>query len=1097
MARFLPRCPSGDHSGAAGRRRSMPDPSGARRAAGCPGRGPAREGRGAAAGRWRPDPPDTRFSRRSRSARRSACQEQGGCAIPAPSEYIKRARQAARARDYSQAGDFYRLAGDWKRASEMYLKGRHFDQAARLSEEMGDLPAASLCYLKAGDLTAAGEIELRLENRDKAAYLFSRCGRHDRAAEVFESLEQYEQAAEQYEKAGYRERAALLYVKAGTHVKAAGLFESIIESSGEDAPGSFRSEAERANRLRYHRYCGELLLKVEEPARAAVHFESALMLEQAAEAWRLAGKAERAADILLRLQKPDRAYAVLREAGKELSSLSPAVQAEILSRQGKHREAAGVLERAGSRYRAAEAWREAGEAIRAAELFEQEGELDLAACLFVQAGNFARAARIYEASRDYGNAAELFRKAGRPEEAARVLVKSGDPVAAARIHYERRDFDACIGALQKVGPDHPEYRKACFLLGRIFSEQGLHTLAADKFIAAIGGEDVGDETVLIYYSLALAHEANLRPREALRIYQKILSYDYGYKDVLARMRAVESRPLANLGARGAGRAADPESGWSEPNRYRIEASLGVGRLGEVFRAVDASLERPVAVRRLSEGPNEAGKADRFLKEAALTARLSHPNILTTYDTGADGEGKFIVSALADGVPLRKLLDRKVRFEVNRIVEIGRQVLEALAHAHGRGVLHRNLRPENIFVAEDDRVAVSDFGLAVRLSDLTTEELSSGHLIRYTPPEALLKERVDERSDLYAFGIVLYEMAVGRPPFVGKEVGHQQVRAEVPLPGRGERVIPGFLKGVILRCLEKDKERRYPDARAVLEDLRIREVVPGMLVSDRYEVLAEVGRGGMGTIFRARDVELDETVALKFLSGNIGSGEVARFVQEIKSARSIVHPNVVRVFTLEKWREHRFIVMEYIDGVPLQRWMERTPAPSRQDRLRLAAQLARALEAAHKNRIIHRDIKPENILVDVKGAAKVLDFGIARPMASGHTLTSTGTVIGSPMYMSPEQIQARPVDARADLYSLGAVLYFLFTGIEPFAGGDVQEILMKHLKGPPRPPHEIDPSIPRPVSDSIMRCLDPDPGKRFPSARDLAAALSSAARPSAA
>jgi len=971
----------------------------------------------------------------------------------------------------------------------MYLKGGHYDLAARLAEEMGDLPNAALYYLKTGDLAAAGEVELKQDNREKAAWMFNKAGQYARAAELLEALDQFAAAADNYRKGGFRDKAAILYVKAGKEALAASIFEELIEELSRQEPGGFRSEAERALLLKYHRYCGELHMKLDRPDQAAPHFELALMYDQGAEAWHRAGHTEKAADILLRLQRPEDAFRILQEAGRDISTLGPVVQAEILARQGKQSEAADILERAGSFFKAAEMWKEAGEPLRAAVLFEKEGETDQAANLYVQAGKHEDAARLFESARDFKNAADLYRKAGRIEEAARVYMKADDPIAAARLYFEKKNYDACIKALQKVSPDDPGFRKASFLLGRIFAEQGLHTLAADKFAAAIEGEDVNDETVVIYYSLALAHEANLRPREALSVYQKVLSYDYSYKDALKRMKALEEEPLVRLSTRGTPRKEATESGWAEPNRYRVEQSLGAGKLGEVFRGVDMALGRKVAIRRVHEGPNEAGKADRFLKEAAQAAQLSHPSIVSIYDTGADENGRFIVSALAEGKTLRALLSEKVRFEVNRVVEIGRQILQALEHAHGRGVLHRNLRPENIFVTEDDKVNVADFGLGVRLTDLSTQELSTGRLIQYTPPEMLLKDRVDGRSDLYSLGIILYELAVGHPPFEGSDVGHQQAHAAVPLPGPGERPLPDFLRSVILRLLEKDKNRRYPDAAAVLRDLQLKVVVPGITVAGRYEVLAEIGRGGMGTIFRARDTELDEVVALKFLAGEIGADLAARFVQEIKTARKVNHPNVVRVFTLEKWQEHRFIVMEYIDGVALPRWMTRTPPPGRSDRVRLALQLTTALDAAHKNGIVHRDIKPENILVSAGGDAKILDFGIARPENPGHTLTATGAVVGSPMYMSPEQIQAMGVDRRTDIYSLGAVLYYLFTGLEPFAGKDIQEILMKHLGARPKPPHQIDTSLPRPLSDAIMRALAPDREKRFQAASDLASALS--------
>ncbi|HKQ96402.1 MAG TPA: hypothetical protein VJV75_00860, partial [Candidatus Polarisedimenticolia bacterium] len=415
-----------------------------------------------------------------------------------PGGYAKRARSAARKGDYSQAGDFYRLAGDWKKANEMYLKGGHFDLAARLAEEMGDLPEAALYFLKAGDLAASADVEFRLGNKDKAAWLFSRGQQHLRAAEIFESLNHLEAAAVAREKGGYHEMAAALYARAGKSLQAARIYKTLLFHANMQGPEAFRSESDKAAIVRYNRYCGEHLLKGGDPAGAAPHFEAALMLDQAAEAWRLGGQVEKAADVLLRAQRPQDAYRILKEAGKDLSALAPAVHAEILAGQGKRAEAAAIYERAGNLYLAAESWREAGEFGKAAELYEKEGEVEQATAAYHRAGRYADAARVLETGRSWRAAAEEYLAAGQHSDAARVLMQAGEAVAAARLHYDRKEHDACIKALQKVGADHPDYRKAAFLLGRIFSEQGLHTLAADKFLAAIGGDEVDEANAIIY-----------------------------------------------------------------------------------------------------------------------------------------------------------------------------------------------------------------------------------------------------------------------------------------------------------------------------------------------------------------------------------------------------------------------------------------------------------------------------------------------------------------------------------------------------------------------------------------------------------------------
>ncbi|HEX4574188.1 MAG TPA: protein kinase [Gemmatimonadales bacterium] len=273
--------------------------------------------------------------------------------------------------------------------------------------------------------------------------------------------------------------------------------------------------------------------------------------------------------------------------------------------------------------------------------------------------------------------------------------------------------------------------------------------------------------------------------------------------------------------------------------------------------------------------------------------------------------------------------------------------------------------------------------------------------------------------------------------------------------------------------------------------------PGTVFANRYEVQELLGMGGMGVVYRAFDRDLQEAVAIKTLRPEALAGDgvaLERFKQEIRLARKITHRNVVRTYDLGEANGTYFLTMEYVEGTSLKQLIaarERVPVPVV---LTIGKQLCRALEVAHEQGVIHRDIKPHNIVVDASGFLKVMDFGIARlahpPQGKG--LTQDGASIGTPDYMSPEQLAGEEVDARSDLYSAGVVLFECLTGRVPFVADTIYALIAQHLEAAPPDPRTLNPSVPDDLAQVVRRAMARDPADRYQTAAELHAALAAVA-----
>jgi serine/threonine protein kinase len=673
---------------------------------------------------------------------------------------------------------------------------------------------------------------------------------------------------------------------------------------------------------------------------------------------------------------------------------------------------------------------------------------------------------------------------------------------------------------------------------RELAQRGLQVLGRERTLAAVkdlaGGADERALQILLD-GLALLEVRN----DLVELLDHLV-------DRLEGEPLVRAHQLLEKKRLGLGLEQTRELFLQNHSPYELEKVLGQGLLTASYLARHAETNLQVVVRVLRpEFVSQPDIRKRFWDLSRRSMQFVHQNLVLTREVGSfPGKGVyFTVRDYVPGVTLQEVLHGGKRFEPAQIEMILRQVVQALTPVHREKVVHGAVKPSNIFLGGEDVVMLGEPSPPIQgMGEMLQKRLAYDY--RYAAPEVFLGDPPPSAAtDFYAVGCVAYELFCGRPPFVAdhyNQLGMQHAQATMPAPRMHNPTVSAAVDKLLLRFLDKDPSRRIGNVKEAMEIcfrlteppeptvkppekkpppvLREESVVqyrpPVSMLSlnpmgtiapewearqsahspasaslpiiPGYEILAELGRGGMSVVYKALHVALKRLVALKVVRSGVHASdmELARFRTEAEAVARLRHPNIVQIFEVGEYQGLAFCALEFCEGGSLHAKLAGNPLPAL-EAARLTETLARAVHAAHLQAIVHRDLKPQNVLLTLEGVPKVTDFGLAKILDADIGQTAVGMVMGTPSYMPPEQARGEPVGPLTDVYALGAILYECLTGRPPFKGPTTMDSLRQTLEAEPVPPRLLNPRVPRDLEIVSLKCLQKNPDRRYASAAALA------------
>jgi tetratricopeptide (TPR) repeat protein len=464
--------------------------------------------------------------------------------------------------------------------------------------------------------------------------------------------------------------------------------------------------------------------------------------------------------------------------------------------------------------------------VKAAVCYEAQNEFAAAAEMYQLAGDRGQAGNAFERAGRFTEAAECYALAGNVPREAELLEKAGDFLRSGELYHGEGLDEEAILALQKIPQDDDDFARAAAILGDIFAARGQLSIALTKLQQAIGDTEVMRDSIESYYKLAVIYQDDGKAREAVAIFEKVMAFDYHFRDVEERLAetralAMQAEPIAGVTDAGDAVGADrTPNKRADDGRYQIVGELGRGGMGIVYKVQDTVLDRLVAWKVLPQALTENEQAiNNFMREAQAAAKLNHPNIVTVYDTGEQAGRYYIAMEYVEGTTLKEILRRRGAISPSGIFHVLMQISEALAYAHEKKVVHRDIKPANAMWTRDKKAKLMDFGLAKVVEEARNHTTVVAGTPYYMSPEQTLGKNVDHRTDIYSLGVAVFEMATGTVPFKEGNIPYHHVHTAPPHIQDLRPDLPSALSTIVERCLEKDPGNRYQSAREILTEVR--------------------------------------------------------------------------------------------------------------------------------------------------------------------------------------------------------------------------------------------------------------------------------------
>lgn len=760
-----------------------------------------------------------------------------------PREHLRQAESLLARGDRLAAAASYAQAGEFRTAAKLAAEASHEKQAASyaLQAALGKVPRG---YAGVGP-TQAAELMVTEGQPEDAVFLYEITGSLRAAADLAAQLQQPVRAAQLFERAGAWAQAAAAYRRAELHAPALAALEQEarrLQKERRDRPGASvdralrEVEEERADVLTRLGRLGEAIALL---APLGPSLKLGRLYQRAGRHWD-------AIDTFVAQQHFDEALGLLGEIG----SNDPLRAAQVLLRCQRPLEAAARFLALGRSQEAAQAFETGGDPLRAARTWEATRQLDRAAACFERAGKPADGARCLAELGRHHEAGELYLRATEYRPAAACFLRAGRPFEAATALLAANDRNAAHRALLEVGIQDRHFPEAARLLAPKLLDDRQAETAVQRLRLVQPSQllDVATRAEHHYWEARALEELGRRA-EAIDAYGKVVAADRDYRDALPRLaglQAVAALAQASLGGATAAIASLTQGLGELPSRlaqlsplpgqppappaaapilapgqllagrYEIEAEIGHGGMGRVFRAHDRELAEKVAIKTvLSHSAVGSSEEERLLREVQISRKISHPNVVRVYDLGRFEGGIFVTMELLEGETLERQLEKRRSFSLAEVRSILADVAAALEAAHELGVVHRDLKPSNLMITPR-RVKVLDFGLARTDADtrLTRVGLVVGTPL-YMAPEQVLNRPLDGRADLYALGVLAFALVTGEEPFRSDNpttVAIDHVQTPAPDPRIRRPDLPAAWAELVLRLLEKGPEKRCADAR---------------------------------------------------------------------------------------------------------------------------------------------------------------------------------------------------------------------------------------------------------------------------------------------